>query len=339
MDIIEGRKKMAKVLNRAKKNAKPDYCILCGEPQTSFCNSHLIPQMVLKNIAEDGKLLHPNILAEIEVIDMEKGINNAGTFHFICPKCDGMFFQHYEDKDTIKNYPTDLIMAEIAVKNMLLMISKRNEEKALYNVIQSDFNSIINKELLDSIQNLDVGEYMDELNMYKGLITDKTKGCFKVMYWKKLPYVVPIAVQTPIAVYKDMNGDIINELYNMDPNYHIQNLHLCIFPMEDETIVLLFRHRRDKFYRGLGHQLNSCSEDKCLMFINYLVFAYTENYFCSEEIRNVLESNENLKKLFKEENGSPNFGYKEVYDLFGEEYTTVKMEEIPNFLSEQFKLR
>lgn len=90
MDIIENKKKLADILKRAKSTAKPDKCIMCNEPQTSFCNSHLIPQMVLKTIADEGKLLHPNAIIGIEILDIEKGINNAGTFHFICRKCDSI---------------------------------------------------------------------------------------------------------------------------------------------------------------------------------------------------------------------------------------------------------
>lgn len=73
MDNIEQRKKIANILKRAKNTAKPDKCIVCGEAQTSFCNSHLVPQMILKTIAEDGKLLHANALVGIEVLDIEKG--------------------------------------------------------------------------------------------------------------------------------------------------------------------------------------------------------------------------------------------------------------------------
>lgn len=53
MDNIEQRKKLANILKRAQNTAKPDKCIVCGETQTSFCNSHLIPQMILKTIAEE----------------------------------------------------------------------------------------------------------------------------------------------------------------------------------------------------------------------------------------------------------------------------------------------
>ena len=83
-DIIEVRKKVNKMLSEARKKAKPPKCILCGKEQSSFCNSHSVPKMVLKNIAKAGKLYHANKLIEIPVVDKEKGISNSGTFYFIC---------------------------------------------------------------------------------------------------------------------------------------------------------------------------------------------------------------------------------------------------------------
>lgn len=92
-DMIDVRKKANKLLSKARNDAKPDKCILCGKSQTSFCNSHSVPQLSLKNIAKNGKVLHASILMGIDVIDIEKGVNNSGTFHFICNECDWTFFK------------------------------------------------------------------------------------------------------------------------------------------------------------------------------------------------------------------------------------------------------
>lgn len=129
--------------------------------------------MILKTIAEDGKVLHSNALMGIEVLDIEKGINNAGTFHFICRKCDGVLFQDYENRDALMNYPSDNMLVEIAMKNMLLMLSKRGEEKAIFNIIQKENNVFENKEILDEIQGLDTKEYLEDFRFYKEIIDEK----------------------------------------------------------------------------------------------------------------------------------------------------------------------
>lgn len=144
---IELRKELSRMLKKARANAKPDKCIICGEPQTSFCNSHSVPQMVLKKICDDGELLYINSLVGLEAVNMKKGINNAGTFHFICNTCDGNLFQGYEDAEILKKYPTDTMLAEIALKNVLLMLSKRNEEKALFDIAQKERKGFLNKEI------------------------------------------------------------------------------------------------------------------------------------------------------------------------------------------------
>ena len=73
MDKIDARKKLRSLIRRAEEKAKFDKCVLCGKPQSSFCNSHSIPQMVLKTIATKGKLLQPGLLMDSEIFDNEKG--------------------------------------------------------------------------------------------------------------------------------------------------------------------------------------------------------------------------------------------------------------------------
>lgn len=60
-DIIEVRKKVNRMLSEARKKAKPQKCILCGKEQSSFCNSHSVPQMCLRPIADQGKVLHASL--------------------------------------------------------------------------------------------------------------------------------------------------------------------------------------------------------------------------------------------------------------------------------------
>jgi hypothetical protein len=72
--------------------------------------------------------------------------------------------------------------------------------------------------------------------------------------------------------------------------------------------------------------------------LNYLIFAYTENYFISKKILNVLETDEALKKLSQEINGIPNLGQVNLLDSKSRDYTPVSMDDIPNFLSKEWAL-
>ncbi|MBS6953978.1 MAG: hypothetical protein KH230_12185 [Enterocloster asparagiformis] len=215
---------MNKLLSSARSSAKPGECILCGKPQTSFCNSHSVPQLSLKNIAENGKILHASALMGMEVVDIEKGVNNSGTFHFICNECDGTFFQDYENEQNLKSPPTDKMLAEIAVKNLLLQLCKRGQEKEIYRELQEEFHTYTNLEDLEGIKALDVRDYTKELQFHKNIADKNIKGGYQVLYWSVLPYKVPIAMQSAISLAKDLEGNEINNIFDMSESVRIRGI-------------------------------------------------------------------------------------------------------------------
>ena len=147
-----------------------------------------------------------------------------------------------------------------------------------------------------------------------------------------LPYKVPIATQSAIALSKDLEGNEINNIFDMSESVRMQCMHLAILPLKEESVVLAFYNKRDKLYRKLRHQINSLSEQKILQFLNYIIFAYAENYFISKTIQSAIESNDKLAELGKENSGYPNLGFLGPDNLFGMGYQPVGMDEIPNFL-------
>lgn len=286
MNPIDARKKVGAFLKSIQQDSKPDKCILCGQEKTSFCNSHSVPRMYLKNIAVNGKVLQANGLVGADIIDVEKGINNSGTFHFICNECDSKVFQNYENPDAWTEVaPTDRVLAQIALKDVLLMLSKRNMEILLWQRA-AEMSNIGGMDYMKTVQKLDIRDFTDEMELYKGITTD-TKEQFKVIFYEKLPYVVPIATQVALVLDKDLEGNIINDIYDTSENVRIQNIHISIFPLEESTVVIMFYHRRDKNYRRFQHQFNCLSHDKKLEYINYWVFKYTENYFFSPSMKKV----------------------------------------------------
>ena len=54
IDEIKIKKDINDFMRKIQVETKPEKCILCGKEQTSFCNSHSVPKMVLKNIAKAG---------------------------------------------------------------------------------------------------------------------------------------------------------------------------------------------------------------------------------------------------------------------------------------------
>lgn len=73
-----------------------------------------------------------------------------------------------------------------------------------------------------------------------------------------------------------------------------------------------------------------------LGYINYLVFKYSENYYFSPKIKDVLSHDEKLQALAQENYELPNLGYLTgVEDLF---YTAVKQNEITNLLLPKYAI-
>lgn len=193
-------------------------------------------------------------------------------------------------------------------------------------------------EIIEEIQQLDTKDYMEELSLYQDILNKDTCNNFKVIMWEQVPYVVPIATQTLIALPKDAEGIEINNIYDMNSDVRMQNIHIGVFPLSGYSIVYAFYHRRDKLYRRLHHQMNSMSLEKKLGLINYWIFKYTENYYMSPDIQNVLDADDKLKELSRDNNGNPNLGYITTMDLlFPRE--EIKPEDVTNILMEDCAIR
>ena len=338
IDKVELRKMSQKYMRQAQSEAKSDHCLLCGKPMTSFCNSHSVPKFALKSIAENGEVVLASKLMGNEISDNESGVNKSGTFHLICDNCDNSFFQDYESQEKLAVGITDKMLAEIAVKNFLLQLNKRYTERHLYRILQRELHMFENvEELYDTVE-LDIKDYFDDMEFHKNIALNGIEGGYQVIHYELLPYRIPIAFQSAIALDKDMNGYQVNDLHDFSLQTRTQYLHLAVFPMKDTSAVISFYHKRDKNYQRLRHQFNSINKETKLKYLNYIIFAYTENYFISKQILNTLETNDALKKLSRELNGVPNLGHVNILDSNSWNYTPVSMNDIPNFLSRDWAI-
>ena len=335
---IKVRKEVSRRFQEARNNSRPDTCLLCNKKLTKLCNSHSVPQFVLKQLAENGKIMQSSFLLAFEDIDIfetEKGVKNSGTFKFICHSCDKEFFSDYESEDALLGEVSDRMLAEIALKNELLNVSKRSQEVELYRSLQE---KIINIDYMIDLYSLDLRDFLQEVEVHKREILNNTKGAYQIIYKEILPFVVPIATQVAITLRVDMYGYPVNDVYNPDPKINMQDLHLVIFPLKESSLVLAFYHKKDKKYRTLRHQFNSENSKKTKEFLNYLVFAYTENFFISKKICEKIQSNKKLIQLNRELYQQPNLGNLNMYDFLNFEYEPVKADEIPNFLTKDWAL-
>ena len=132
---IKIRKDLSKIVSKAKQAMRPNKCILCGKSIEGCCNSHSVPQMILREIEKDGMIFcAPKVMElgfnklckDIKFIEEEAGINKSGTFQFICRKCDSDFFKDYENIENLMNDEicgSNKVLSEIATKNITRLLN------------------------------------------------------------------------------------------------------------------------------------------------------------------------------------------------------------------------
>lgn len=341
-EIIQGRKKINQIMKDGKNQAKLDKCYYCGTDCESFCNSHTLPAFCLRNIAHNGKVFYSNSILDLPILNTDKGINEAGTFHLICRECDSKIFQDYENPDNYKNIPSVKMLAQIDMKNNLKNISKRLVEKETYSLMQERLG--VGERWVQTASataNVDLQEFKDAYSRARSHSKNPFEGDYYIGFYRKLPYVVPIAFQGTIALIFDLAGNIINSVYESSSKYKIKNMSLCIFPLKEESIIMIFVERNNDRYKQFFKQLRKldCFEDQ-LSVINYILFSYTEDYFLSPNIpKNTLDELLPLSGKTPELISLTPPNLHEVFEVEKEIFNLGERCSVPNLLLSQFGIR
>ncbi len=341
---VQIRKEMSRLMKNAREAAKRDSCYYCGKKVDGFCNSHSIPQFCLKNIATEGNVQTLNAIIDNPLLEGEKGVKKAGTFQLICRECDGKIFSDYENPDNYLSQPDDQMIAQIVLKNSLKSISKRLIEIKLFEQMKGKKPDAEDVESFSDgknyINQMDLEEYHNEYIKAKKAVEKKSRGEYYVCYYEKLNYVVPIAFQGQIAIAVDFEGNIINDIYYPNPKYEIKNINICILPLKSETVILMFVENGDKRYRKFYKQFNKLGLEDKLAALTFIIFAYSEDMYLSEKIHDEAVSNHNLCNIGRM--GQDLFmiyPFIDPYKKLKQVFNLDKRVQIPNLLSEKYKLR
>lgn len=338
---IEYKKVLGKLLGKSRQDAKTSECYYCGQPCNSFCNSHSVPAFCLKNIAVNGDVFYSNTLVDIPLLDYDKGVNESGTFRLICRDCDSKIFRDYENPINYTNKPTSKMLAQIAMKNYLKSISKRLFELSLYDNINNEFNMPMGLyEQKQYINNLDLQEYIKEFKRAKKIDEKGWEHEYYLFYYEKLNYIVPVAFQGNITILSDFEGNIVNDIYNLSPDYRTKDVHICIFPLKDCSVIMMFVDGNDKRYRRFYKEFLKLSKVDRLATINYIVFSYSEDIFIHKGIDKAIINNEKLVEVSRKTTdalcATPILNPLQVAN---EKFDLTRMNEIPNLLLEEHKVR
>lgn len=237
-------------------------------------------------------------------------------------------------------------MYPIEVKKLLKNIYKRkmNIERMKYLlenigmfsglIFPTDYTAYVKGAIASEEVSLkdDVRELNIMLNGYK------YNDMYNLIYYNILPYIAPLSFQGRIAIISDFYGGSINNVYNFNKKYEIQQLTLCVFPLKTKTVVFMYTNKRNKRYNRFVKQFNKLSFEKKLAVINYMIFLYSEDYLLSSEINQDV-----FTKSFKETSGLTLYQFcdsidemynKETLDIFALKIYL----SIPNLLSKEYAL-
>ena len=340
-DKVAINTKISSLNKAAAKSAKLERCLLCHKACSSFCNSHSIPQFALRRIAENGKVMLP-LQEELFTVGSSTGVNKAGTFYTICNDCDSRVFQQYENPAAYTSTPTNQMLAQIALKNILLMISKRHQERAEYMLIgkQSDSLQAFADEKI-FWGDLDLRDYGENLEYAKSSLNGRKSNQYYLCFFTILDYVVPYAAQSSITLISDFEDNIVNNIYSQEETYRIKDIHVAVFPLKSTSAILLFIEDGVKRYRKFYRSLRKLSKEDQLAAINYLIFSYTENVFMNPTTHKELKKNDSFMDMCRkctDFRSHTLFPASDPLEAAVREFSLSKRNEIPNLLSREYAL-
>lgn len=300
-------KNIKNIKNRLAKEAKRSTCCLCGKECSSFCNSHSIPQFILENLSKSGEYKNFAALSDFNLTKNTTGKNNAGTFHIICKECDSKYFKDYENPNLYSSLEQEFeqpILYQIAIKNLLFLIDKANEEISSLvahktitstisnNTISQNIDNYVQLQALAALKRL---EFVETNFLYDKYCYDNYKLGFEIVLQKELKYKVPLAFQLAVPIAIGISGEKINDFKEIT-----HYMHLCIFPLKNTSLILLFCHSVGTEYNTFKNDFKNKTLREQLEKINYIVFSYSEDYFINDNIYERIKNDENLKIICKQ---------------------------------------
>lgn len=112
----------------------------------------------------------------------------------------------------------------------------------------------------------------------------------------------------------DFEGGAINNSFNLNPNYRIEPLHVCVLPAKGRTVVMLFKSEGAKRHRAFEKQFRALDEADKLQTVVKLVFAYSEDVLISPRIGGAVLKDENLVRLAQMNSAYQGFG--DTFDAY-----------------------
>lgn len=304
--ISKAKLEEAEFVRAIDKFAKVDNCLLCGKKMTSACNSHVVPQFILKEIAENGHVSYGHALHTININGLERttGVKNAYTFRLICNKCDSKTFMDYEDPkniegfDELDNNTKKKVLCEMALKTHLSHISMKYRRMVARDLPTGGKLGTLEQEgKMVFAERIDIEEHERYINMLRKFIKNN-KNPFTILFDKTLDYKTKIATQTIINYNYDLTGKQVFDpdmvLYENECRY----FYLMIIPYKDKTRVIFYiENEYLKNVQSIVDQFESLTEEEKLHFLFISLIIHDQQFYMSPSFADYIFNND--KKLVK----------------------------------------
>ena len=163
---------------------------------------------------------------------------------------------------------------------------------------------------------------------------------YYLCYFQKLDYVVPFSFQGQIVLVCGLDGEVINDIYNMSPNYRLEEIHIAVFPLKIGSVVMIITDSRRARYRKFYRQLKRLPLEDQLAVINYIIFSYSENVFISKDLDGKVLTDSAFQEMCYTTNiavaSTPING--QALDAALNSFDLSKRHTVPNLLSKKYAL-
>lgn len=248
-----------KSLKESKRASSSGTCLICGKKVTSFCKSHTLPRYILDNISDNGYVytVNPKHNPLITMAAKEKiGIGDTNVFYDICRECDDEIFKEYE---TPENWNSFVKLDDAKKQRLLNLIFLKNACREAYiDLGGADFYKKMEKlpeqlridEIFDTtsqqtVEELDLKDHLANVEISLKALKEKI-SIYDILYFRKVHYRLPLATQCTFVPHFDLKDQVINDIYDMKAT--MRYLSVCIFPLEESSIIILFSLKEDAKY-------------------------------------------------------------------------------------------
>lgn len=171
------------------------------------------------------------------------------------------------------------MLAQIALKNNLCSFYTKEKSKKMNEFVDNIYQA--------NIENMDLIECRKEIEYAKKACRGKNNGYY-AFYDKELNYSLPVAFQGSITLCFDLEGNVINNIFNLDFKKEMRQIEIAILPFTNKTRIIMFIKNGVKTYRRFYKQFNKLNLNEQLHTLFYMIILYSEFVFYDPKIENDL---------------------------------------------------